>query len=128
MTRRWEIARLARISRAWWRLAVSDSRGIVAAAELAATRSKKRVGRRAFAAWRPIAPEGYVAVGCVVTPNHEPPDPNTVACVRADLAALSTPAPAPLWTTEGAESKLGGGTLRVYRTGVAAGGVVGAGL
>ena len=55
MTRRWEIARLARISRAWWRLAVSDSRGIVAAAELAATRSKKRVGRRAFAAWRGVA-------------------------------------------------------------------------
>ena len=55
MTRRWELARLGRISRAWWRLAVNDSRGIVAAAELAATRSKKRVGRRAFAAWRGVA-------------------------------------------------------------------------
>ena len=55
MTRRWELARLARMSRAWWRLAVNDSRGIVAAAEMAATRSKKRVGRRAFAAWRGVA-------------------------------------------------------------------------
>ena len=55
MTRRWELARLARMSRAWWRLAVNDSRGIVAAAEMAATRSRKRVGRRAFAAWRGVA-------------------------------------------------------------------------
>ena len=60
-------------------------------------------------------------MGCVVTPTHDPPDPDRVACVRADLAVLSTPAPAPLWTTEGAESKLGAGKLSVYRTGVAAG-------
>ena len=55
MTRRWELTRLARSWRAWWRLAVNDGRGTAAAAELAATRSKKRVGRRAFAAWRGVA-------------------------------------------------------------------------
>ena len=33
--------------------------------------------------------------------------PSSVACVRVDLAAPSAPAPAPLWTTAGAESKLG---------------------
>ena len=55
MTRRWALTRLARSWRAWWRLAVNDGRGTAAAAELAATRSKKRVGRRAFAAWRGVA-------------------------------------------------------------------------
>jgi len=55
MTRRWQLTRLVRSWRAWWRLAVNDGRGTAAAAELAATRSKKRVGRRAFAAWRGVA-------------------------------------------------------------------------
>jgi hypothetical protein len=73
------------------------------------------------AVWRPIAPEGYVAVGCVVTPNHFPPEPRDVACVRANLAQLCAPAPAPLWTAHGSGEKLGGAPLSVYRTGVAAG-------
>ena len=41
------------------------------------------------------------------------------ACAR--ISPCCPPAPAPLWTTEGAESKLGAGKLSVYRTGVAAG-------
>jgi hypothetical protein len=40
MTRRWQLTRLARSWRAWWRLAVNDGRGTAAAAELAATRAK----------------------------------------------------------------------------------------
>ena len=59
------------------------------------------------AVWRPNPPPGYVAIGHVITPNHAPPAPSSVACVRVDLAAPSSPAPAPLWTTAGAESKLG---------------------
>ena len=59
------------------------------------------------AVWRPNPPPGYVAIGHVITPNHAPPAPSSVACVRVDLAAPSAPAPAPLWTTAGAESKLG---------------------
>lgn len=55
MTRRWTLGRMARVTRAWWRLAVTDSGGTVAAAEAAALRLKKRVGRRAFAAWRGVA-------------------------------------------------------------------------
>jgi hypothetical protein len=55
MTRRWTLGSMARVTRAWWRLAVTDSGGTVAAAEAAALRLKKRVGRRAFAAWRGVA-------------------------------------------------------------------------
>jgi hypothetical protein len=95
--------------------------GFASAFRDSGSRLRKNPRTGTFAAWRPIAPEGYVAVGCVVTRTHDPPDPDTVACVRADLAALSAPAPAPLWTTEGAEGKLGSGKLSVYRTGVAAG-------
>ena len=72
------------------------------------------------AVWRPNPPPGYVAIGHVITPNHAPPAPSSVACVRVDLAAPSSPAPAPLWTTAGAESKLGTflSTLCVWAIGV----------
>ena len=85
------------------------------------SRLKKNPTTGTLAIWRVIAPEGYIAVGYVVTGSHTMPDPQTVACIRSDLTTLSTPAPAPLWTTEGGESKLGGGKTQVYRTGVAAG-------
>ena len=32
--------------------------------------------------WRPIAPEGYVALGDVVTTKKEPPERNTIRCVN----------------------------------------------
>ncbi|MFM2371919.1 MAG: hypothetical protein RIS85_1641 [Pseudomonadota bacterium] len=35
--------------------------------------------------WRPIAPNGYVALGDVANPNHDKPSLNDVWCVRADL-------------------------------------------
>ena len=103
------------------RPATKPATGFASAFRDSGSRLRKNPKTGTFAVWRPIAPEGYVALGCVVTPTHDPPDPDRVACVRADLAVLSTPAPAPLWTTEGAESKLGAGKLSVYRTGVAAG-------
>ena len=102
------------------RPATKPATGFASAFRDSGSRLRKNPKTGTFAVWRPIAPEGYVALGCVVTPTHDPPDPDRVACVRADLAVLSTPAPAPLWTTEGAESKLGAGKLSVYRTGVAA--------
>ena len=75
-----------------------------------------------LAAWRVIPPPGFVAVGSVMTSSlRTPPDPRRVACVRADLARDSAPAPAPLWSSRGAGEKLGKTELAVYRTGVAAG-------
>lgn len=36
--------------------------------------------------WEPIAPPGYLAVGCVAHIGNEPPPNHIVYCIRADLA------------------------------------------
>ncbi|MGB8920057.1 MAG: Vps62-related protein [Pseudomonas sp.] len=41
------------------------------------------------AIWRPIPPEGYVALGCVCSNDHDKPSLNAVRCVRADLVTAS---------------------------------------
>ncbi|MBP5946148.1 MULTISPECIES: Vps62-related protein [unclassified Pseudomonas] len=38
-----------------------------------------------LAMWRPIPPEGYVALGTVCTSDHDKPSLNSVRCVREDL-------------------------------------------
>ncbi|WP_025110931.1 Vps62-related protein [Pseudomonas sp. H1h] len=45
--------------------------------------------RKDGAIWRPIAPEGYVALGSVCSNDHEKPSLNAVRCVRADLVIAS---------------------------------------
>ena len=40
--------------------------------------------------WRPIPPDGYVALGLVSSNNHEKPSLNAVRCVRADLVIASS--------------------------------------
>lgn len=41
------------------------------------------------AVWRPLAPQGYVAMGAVCSNDHEKPSLNAVRCVRADLVIAS---------------------------------------
>ncbi|MFJ3009608.1 Vps62-related protein [Pseudomonas fluorescens] len=41
------------------------------------------------AVWRPLAPQGYVAMGAVCSNDHEKPSVNAVRCVRADLVIAS---------------------------------------
>lgn len=41
------------------------------------------------AIWRPVPPEGYVALGSVCSDGHEKPSFNAVRCVRADLVIAS---------------------------------------
>ncbi|MHA6572796.1 Vps62-related protein [Pseudomonas yamanorum] len=41
--------------------------------------------RTAVSIWRPIAPEGYVALGLVCGVGNEKPPRNTIRCVREDL-------------------------------------------
>nr|XP_043635621.1 uncharacterized protein LOC122606820 [Erigeron canadensis] len=36
--------------------------------------------------WEPIAPPGYLALGCVAHIGHQPPPNHVVYCIRADLA------------------------------------------
>lgn len=42
------------------------------------------------AIWRPIPPDGYVALGLVCSNDHEKPSLNAVRCVRADLVIASS--------------------------------------
>ena len=90
-----------------WRSPVAPSVGFDRVYGDSGSRLRKNPGVGTVAVWRPRAPPGYVAIGNVVTPNHSPPNPTEIACVRNDLARASAPAPAPLWTTAGAEAKLG---------------------
>ncbi|MDY0896758.1 Vps62-related protein [Pseudomonas fluorescens] len=41
------------------------------------------------AIWRPIPPEGYVALGLVCGTGHDKPSRNAIRCVRADLVIAS---------------------------------------
>ena len=45
--------------------------------------------RRDMSIWRPIPPEGYVALGSVCSSSHEKPSFNAVRCVREDLVIAS---------------------------------------
>ncbi|GJP54206.1 hypothetical protein CLOM_g13301 [Closterium sp. NIES-68] len=49
--------------------------------------------------WFPLAPPGYVALGCVVTRGREPPAPGLgVRCVRLDLLSVKGFTGRPVWT------------------------------
>lgn len=50
--------------------------------------------------WRPIPPEGYVALGSVCSSHYEKPSRNAVRCVRADLVSASA-ACVPIWNDKG---------------------------
>ncbi|WLH36014.1 Vps62-related protein [Pseudomonas sp. FP2196] len=45
--------------------------------------------KRDLSIWRPIPPEGYVALGSVCSSSHEKPSLNAVRCVREDLVIAS---------------------------------------
>lgn len=58
-------------------------------------------GARAdFSLWRPLAPEGYVAMGMVGGVGYEKPSRNAIRCVRADLVASAQPG-AMIWSDKG---------------------------
>eukprot|EP00897_Mesotaenium_endlicherianum_P008373 jgi/Mesen1/7564/ME000392S06833 len=47
--------------------------------------------------WLPVAPAGYVALGCVAVPGSHAPSLDAVRCVRMDLASQKSFASKPLW-------------------------------
>ncbi|TKK33594.1 hypothetical protein PspCFBP13528_07800 [Pseudomonas sp. CFBP13528] len=50
------------------------------------------IGSKAYedgAVWRPVAPEGYLALGFVTTRGYQKPSRNAIRCVRADLVIAS---------------------------------------
>ncbi|MFJ7316180.1 Vps62-related protein [Pseudomonas sp. NPDC098747] len=54
--------------------------------------------------WRPIPPEGYVALGSVCSSNYEKPSRNAVRCVRADLVRVSAECDL-IWNDKGSGAK-----------------------
>ncbi|WP_456022786.1 Vps62-related protein [Pseudomonas protegens] len=56
------------------------------------------------AIWRPIPPEGYVALGSVCSNGHDKPSLNSIRCVRADLLIASGTSD-PLWNDKGSGAR-----------------------
>ncbi|MHB2245564.1 Vps62-related protein [Pseudomonas fitomaticsae] len=62
-------------------------------------------GAKTYASiWRPIPPEGYVALGLVCASDHEKPSVNSVRCVRMDLVAPATVGTS-IWSDKGSGAK-----------------------
>ena len=78
------------------------------------SRAKKAERDGTLAFWRPVPAPGYVAMGCVVTPNHRTPSPEVVRCLRKDLVAERQAPKSCLWTTAGAERKLGTQRISIW--------------
>ena len=54
-------------------------------------------GRSPVTMWKPVAPEGYVALGTIVQGAPLMPDTSEVLCLRADLAASTRFFDSPIW-------------------------------
>lgn len=49
--------------------------------------------------WIPVAPEGYVPLGCVVQTGNREPSKDAIRCVRKDLVFESSTFDSPCWTS-----------------------------
>ncbi|KAK9670363.1 hypothetical protein RND81_13G196500 [Saponaria officinalis] len=47
-------------------------------------------GKRECSLWLPVAPPGYIALGCVANTGDQPPPNHIVFCLRADLVTSTT--------------------------------------
>lgn len=54
--------------------------------------------------WYPVAPAGYVTLGCVVSKSEETVSLNTVRCVRADLVTEVNISRKPVWSSSTSKS------------------------
>jgi hypothetical protein len=60
--------------------------------------------RKDGAIWRPVPPEGYVALGSVCSDGYEKPSLNAVRCVRADLV-IASGVSEPVWNDKGSGAR-----------------------
>ena len=70
--------------------------------------------------WRPIPPEGYVALGLVCNRNWGPPPPEDVRCVRSDLVVPARPGNG-IWNDEETGSNTDFGAWDIRAPGAPAG-------
>lgn len=61
--------------------------------------------RNDFSLWRPLAPEGYVAMGLVCGVGYEKPSRNALRCVRDDLVVSAQPG-ALIWNDYGSGASM----------------------
>lgn len=70
--------------------------------------------------WRPIPPEGYVALGMVCSNDHEKPSLNAVRCVRVDLVIEASVSDL-IWSDQGSRAKQNFSAWRIQPPTAAAG-------
>ncbi|GBG70050.1 hypothetical protein CBR_g4878 [Chara braunii] len=78
---------------------LDDDSGIVARPERFILRARLQ-GKKEASVWYPRAPQGYVALGCIVVQGFYPPSPDIVRCVRQDLVDLASYDESPIWTSK----------------------------
>ncbi|MCO5593423.1 hypothetical protein L7F22_047437 [Adiantum nelumboides] len=61
-------------------------------------------GQEQIYVWYPVAPAGFVTLGCVVSRDKEPPLLQTLRCVRADLVNEVNMSRRPIWSNSASRS------------------------
>lgn len=74
--------------------------------------------KKSVSFWKPIPPEGYVAIGNVVSPHMNMPSCKSYVCVREDLTEIAPLPPSAMWKSTYSFSRIGRGKFCAFRTGV----------
>lgn len=67
--------------------------------------------------WKPVAPDGYVAIGNVVTKDSTKPCLDSVVCIREDLTETAPMPPAAAWRSSRRFRTIGNGRFSIIRNG-----------
>jgi Ca2+-binding EF-hand superfamily protein len=59
-------------------------------------------GDKSLYAWKPVVPEGFVAMGMICSLTNEPPDVTSMRCVPAAWCVASSVTPTKIWDDTGA--------------------------
>lgn len=59
-------------------------------------------GAKSLYAWKPMAPDGFIALGMMVTTNENPPEVTAMRCIPQQWAVASKQAPVKIWDDTGA--------------------------
>ncbi len=59
-------------------------------------------GAKSLYAWKPMAPDGFVALGMLTTSNEIPPDVKSMRCIPLSWVSPTKQAPVKIWDDTGA--------------------------
>jgi len=74
--------------------------------------------KKSVSFWKPIPPEGYVAIGNVVSPHMNMPSCESYVCVREDLTEIAPVPPSAMWKSTYSFSRIARGKFCAFRTGI----------